>query len=278
LSINVNIIVMQYFGSNIQLLRKRKKVSQAELAEELNIKRSSLSGYELGNSEPNFETLLAFSTFFRISIDKLLKVDLMRVSELYLSQLEQGIDIDISGGKLRVLTTTVDSYNEENIELVPVKAKAGYTAGYGDPDFIKVLPTFQLPFLDRNKKYRTFQINGDSMPPVADQSWVTAEFVQNWKSIKNGYPYIVVTENEGIVFKVIYKQFEKNQSLLLCSTNPIYEPYEVNINEVIEIWKFVNYISNEMPEPNLSKDQLSSSMISMQREIKEIKNTLRKST
>jgi len=269
---------MQYFGNNIQLLRKRKRISQAELAEELNIKRSSLSGYELGNSEPNFETLLAFSTFFRISIDKLLKVDLMRVSDLYLSQLEQGIDIDISGGKLRVLTTTVDSSNEENIELVPVKAKAGYTAGYGDPDFIKVLPTFQLPFLDRNKKYRTFQINGDSMPPVADKSWVTAEFVQNWKTIKDGYPYIVVTENEGIVFKVVYKQFEKNQSLLLCSTNPIYEPYEVNINEVVEIWRFVNYISNEMPEPNLSKDQLSSSMISMQREIKEIKNTLRKST
>ena len=269
---------MQYFGNNIQLLRKRKRISQAELAEELNIKRSSLSGYELGNSEPNFETLLAFSTFFRISIDKLLKVDLMRVSELYLSQLEQGIDIDISGGKLRVLTTTVDSHNEENIELVPVKAKAGYTAGYGDPDFIKVLPTFQLPFLDRNKKYRTFQINGDSMPPVADRSWVTAEFVQNWKTIKDGYPYIVVTENEGIVFKVVYKQFEKNQSLLLCSTNPIYKPYEVNINEVVEIWRFVNYISNEMPEPNLSKDQLSSSMISMQREIKEIKNTLRKST
>lgn len=266
---------MSNFGNNIQLLRKRKKISQAELAEELNIKRSSLSGYELGNSEPNFETLLAFSSFFKVSIDKLLKVDLNRISELYLSQLEQGIDIDISGGKLRVLTTTVDSNNEENIELVPVKAKAGYTAGYGDPDFIKVLPTFQLPFLDRNKKYRTFQINGDSMPPVADQSWVTAEFVQNWKTIKNGYPYIVVTENEGIVFKVVYKQFEKNQSLLLCSTNPIYEPYEVNINEVIEIWKFVNYISNEMPEPNLSRDQLSSSMINMQREIKEIKNTLR---
>jgi len=264
-----------FFGNNIQLLRKRKKISQAELAEELRVKRSSLSGYELGNAEPNFDTLLKFSSFFKVSIDKLLKVDLNRLSELYLAQLEQGIDIDISGGKLRVLTTTVDSNNEENIELVPVKAKAGYTAGYGDPDFIKVLPTFQLPFLDRNKKYRTFQINGDSMPPVSDQSWVTAEFVQNWKTIKDGYPYVIVTENEGIVFKIVYKQLDKNQSLLLCSTNPIYEPYEVDINEVLEVWKFVNYISNDMPEPNLSRDQLSSSMINMQREIKEIRNTLR---
>lgn len=264
-----------HFGSNISFLRKRKQISQADLANELGIKRSSLSGYELGNSEPNFENLLSFSDFFKISIDKLLRVDLQKISGLYLSQLEQGIDIDITGGKLRVLATTVDSANEENIELVPVKAKAGYTTGFGDPDFIKVLPTFQLPFLDRNKKFRTFQISGDSMPPVSDKSWVTGEFIQNWNTIKDGYPYIVVTVNDGVVFKNLYKQYDKNQTLLLCSTNPIYEPYEININEVNEIWKFVNYISDEIPEPNLSRDQLSSSMLNMQKEIREIKNTLR---
>jgi transcriptional regulator with XRE-family HTH domain len=266
-----------HFNENIKLLRKRKKISQEDLAHELDIKRSSLSGYELGNAQPTFETLLRFSSYFRVSIDKLLKIDLNRLSELYLSQLEQGGDVDITGGKLRVLATTVDEKNEENIELVHVKAKAGYTAGYGDPDFIKVLPTFQLPFLDRNKKFRTFQVDGDSMPPVSHESWVTGEFVQNWQTIKNGYPYIIVTENEGVVFKMVYKQFDKNQSLLLCSTNPAYEPYEVNINEVIEVWRFVNYISNEMPEPNLSRDQLNHSMMSMQKELKEIKNRLKSS-
>ncbi len=265
-----------HFGRNIQLLRKRKKISQEDLAKELEIKRSSLSGYELGNTEPNFETLLKFSDFFKVSIDKLLKLDLNTVSEVYLSQLEQGVDIDITGGKLRVLATTVDQQNEENIELVNVKAKAGYTAGYGDPDFIKVLPTFQLPFLDRNRKYRTFQISGDSMPPVSDRSWVTGEFIQNWKTIKDGYPYLIVTESDGVVFKVVYKQFDKNQSLLLCSTNPTYKPYEINVNEVVEVWKFVNYISAEIPEPNLSRDQLSNSMLDINKELREIKNTLKK--
>lgn len=263
------------FGNNIKLLRKRKRISQEDLSSELGIKRTSLSGYELGNSEPNFETLLRFSTFFKISIDKLLKLNLGQVSEVYLTQLEQGVDIDITGGKLRVLATTVNADNEENIELVPVKAKAGYATGFGDPDFISVLPTFNLPFLDKNKKFRTFQISGDSMPPVSDKSWVTGEFVQNWRTLKNGYPYIVVTENDGIVFKMVYDQLDKNQTLLLCSTNPIYEPYEININEVLEIWKFVNFISNEMPEPNLSRDKLNSSLLNMQKEIREIKNTLR---
>jgi transcriptional regulator with XRE-family HTH domain len=264
-----------FFGSNIQFLRKRRKISQEELAGELEIKRSSLSGYELGNSEPNFQTLLQFSDYFKISLDKLLKLDLRKVSELYLAQLEQGVDVDITGGKLRVLTTTVDKSDRENIELVPQKAKAGYTAGYGDPDFISVLPTFQLPFLDRNRKYRSFQIEGDSMPPVSDQSWVTGEFVQNWRHIKNGYPYILVTENEGVVFKTVYNQIEENQTLLLCSTNPVYKPYEISINEILEIWKFVNYISNEMPEPNLSRDQINTTMVDLQKEIREIKNTLK---
>ena len=67
-----------YFGSNLSFLRKRKQLSQADLANEIEIKRSSLSGYELGNSEPNFETLLRFSDFFKMSIDKLLKVDLLK--------------------------------------------------------------------------------------------------------------------------------------------------------------------------------------------------------
>ena len=264
-----------FFGSNIKLLRKRRRLSQEDLSNELDIKRSSLSGYEIGNSEPNFKTLMEFSNFFKISVDKLLKLDLNTVSEMYLSQLEKGLDVDITGGKLRVLATTVDASNEENIELVPIKAKAGYAAGYGDPEFLKVLPTFQLPFLDKSKKFRSFQISGDSMPPVSEGSWVTAEYVQNWNNIKDGYPYIVVTQDEGVVFKIIFKKLDEKQSLQLFSTNPEYKPYEVHINDVCEIWKFVNYISPEMPEPNLSKDNISRSVLDLQREVHEIRNQMR---
>jgi len=62
---------------------------------------------------------------------------------------------------------------------------------------------------------------------------------------------------------------------LLCSTNTTYKPYEINKNEVIEIWKFINYISNKMPELNLSRDQLNNTMMDLHKEIREIKNTLR---
>lgn len=263
-----------YFPANIKLMRKRKKRSQEDVSFNLGIKRSSLSGYENGSTEPNFETLLKMSAYFNVTLDKLLKTDLGSLSESQLSEIERGYDIDIQGNRMRVLATTVGEDNEENIEVVPIKAKAGYTAGYADPDFIRVLSTFRMPFLDRNKKYRTFQISGDSMPPVPDGSWVTGEFLQNWNFIKSGYPYIVLTKDDGVVFKVLYNKVAERKTLLLCSTNPLYEPYEVPITEVLEVWKFVNFISSELPEPNLSKDDIANTVMNLQREVTELKSRM----
>jgi len=266
---------MSYFGNNIKLLRKRRSRSQEDIAQHLEIKRSSLSGYENGAAEPNFLTLLRFSEYYNVTTDKLLKVNLAEISESQLSELERGYDIDLTGNRMRVLATSVNEDNEENIELVMEKAKAGYRTGYADPDFIKVLPTFQLPFLSRQKKYRAFPITGDSMPPVSDGSYVTGEYVQNWNMIKSGYPYIIMTQDDGVVFKIAYNFIKERKTLQLCSTNPIYSPYEVNIKDVVEVWKFVNYISSDLPEPNLSKDQLTDTVLNLQREVHQIKNVMR---
>ena len=92
------------------------------------------------------------------------------------------------------------------------------------------------------------------MPPVTEGSWVTGEFIQNWKHIRDGYPYIVVTKDDGIVFKIAYNRLEKGK-LLLCSTNTFYEPYEVIVENVLEVWSFTHFISSEMPV-NRYKNQL----------------------
>ncbi|MCU0369983.1 MAG: helix-turn-helix domain-containing protein, partial [Bacteroidales bacterium] len=167
---------MMYFSTNIKLLRKRLGRTQDDIAFSLDMKRSTLSGYENGVSEPGMEALVAFSRHFRISIDTLVKEDLSKLAESELSQLERGYDVFITGSKLRVLATTVNSENEENVEMVGEKAKAGYRSGFADPEFIRVLPVFQLPFLSKDRKYRAFQVNGDSMLPIPDKSWVIAEF------------------------------------------------------------------------------------------------------
>jgi len=220
--------------------------------------------------------LVSFSKYFNLSIDTLLKVDITKLSESQLGELERGYDAYVKGSNLRVLTTTVGSDDVENIELVPEQAKAGYTTGYADPEYIEELPHFRLPFLSDNRKYRTFQLKGDSMLPIPDGSWVTGEFVQDWHEIVNGKAYIVFTMNDGIVFKLVENNLITEGKLVLYSLNPVYEPYEVHINEVKELWKFVNYISCELPEPALPEKHFLHEVATMKNDLERIKARLGK--
>lgn len=265
-----------YLKENIKLLRRRIKRSQEEVAKSLGITRSAYNSYENGVAEPGITMLLKMSDFYKVNLDKLVKVELSTLSESSLIQLEKGYDIDSSGVKLRVLTTTVNQENKENIELVPQKAKAGYTAGYADPSFISSLPVFNLPFLSANKKYRTFQISGDSMPPVVDKAYVTAEYLQDWNLIKNGLPYIVVTLDDGVVFKIIYNRLEEDGTFLLCSTNTAYEPYTIKADQILEIWKFVNYINPVFEEPSKTdSDEIAPALRTIQKELGVMKEKMK---
>ena len=159
---------------------------------------------------------------------------------------------------------------------MPEKAKAGYATGYADPEYIGELPVFTLPFLSDKKKYRTFQLKGDSMLPIPDGSWVTGEFLQDWMQIISGKAYIVFTLDDGIVFKIVENNIKTDGKLVLYSLNPIYEPYEVHVNEVKEIWKFVNYISSELPDPVLPEKQIFQAMAGMKHDLERIKAKLGK--
>lgn len=263
-----------YFSSNIRFLRKRRLFKQEDMAEKLDMKRSTLSGYENEVSQPTIAALLTFSKYFSISIDTLLNIDLQKLSELQVRQLERGEDVFIKGGKLRVLATTINSDNNENIELVNEKAKAGYATGFADPEFISQLPRFQLPFLSKQKKYRTFQLNGDSMLPIPHGSWVTAEYLQDWNHIISGHAYIIFTIDDGIVFKITENLLEKNGLLRLYSLNPLYEPYDLPVSEIKEVWKFIHYISSELPEPALPQDALLKTVASLKDDMNRVKNRL----
>lgn len=263
-----------HIGNNLKLLRKRKGRSQGEVAEDLELTRSSYSGYENNVALPGIEVVVQFSDYFGVSTDDLLKEDFSSFSEKKWETIEKGLHTDVKGSKLRVLTSMVNEENEDLIELIPQKASAGYTAGYADPDYLKVLPTFHLPFLAKDRKYRSFPIKGDSMPPVVEGSFVVAEFVQNWMSIRNGTPCIVVTKNDGIVFKIVHNLLSSEQSFQLCSTNPFYEPYVVHGNEILEMWKFVNYISPELPEVRWDDNDLSKSIKALEKEVHALKNRI----
>src|SRR5690606_35535486 len=107
-----------------------------------------------------------------------------------------------NAASVRALSITVDGEDKENIELVPVKASAGYLNGYADPEYIAELPRFSLPMF-RQSTYRALEIKGDSMLPLQPGSVVIAEYEEDWSSIKPGLTYLVISKDEGIVYKRI---------------------------------------------------------------------------
>lgn len=229
--------------ANLKYLRKNRdnRITQADMAAMLGVSISTYGAYEEGRAEPKIDNLQKMADYFQLSISDLLFTDLSQ-------SLPAGAESGDAGLSQRIITVTVDKEGKDNIEWVPVKAAAGYTRGLSDPGFIEKLPTFQLPFLNPARKYRAFTIEGDSMLPIPSGAMVFGEFVDDWYSLKDDTPCIVVTQQEGIVFKKVYNYLKSNQCLLLVSSNPIYKPYLAGATEILEIWKFSGYFSSKMPE------------------------------
>ena len=53
-------------------LRKKRNISQVKLAIDLNMNQNSISRYETGEREADYETLIALADYFNVSIDYLL--------------------------------------------------------------------------------------------------------------------------------------------------------------------------------------------------------------
>jgi transcriptional regulator with XRE-family HTH domain len=262
------------WASNLKFLRKRRQLNQDELAAELGITRSKLTAHENGNTlNPTAEDLVRFSSYFGLSIDTLLKVNLATLSELSLRELEAGNDIFTAGTKLRVLATTVDTRNKENMEFVPVKAKAGYLAGYSDPEYIASLPRFSMPHLPANKTYRMFPTTGRSMLPIPEGSLVIAEYVQDWRALKDNVLCILILKSAGhdFVFKQVVNQIASNRSFLLKSLNEEeFQPYLVPVSDVLEVWKFVSYVSHEVPAGNITMTAIASALQDIRVDLKRL--------
>lgn len=85
---------MTKIGDNIKFLRERQNWFQRELAEKLNISRSTLAKYETGERVPDLHTLIKMADIFDISLDHLagrpyqMESMLREVRKLYQSEEE----------------------------------------------------------------------------------------------------------------------------------------------------------------------------------------------
>lgn len=59
------------YGERLKRLREDRKLSQQQLADRLNINRSTYARYELGQTQPDYETLQRLADFYEVSVDYL---------------------------------------------------------------------------------------------------------------------------------------------------------------------------------------------------------------
>jgi len=91
------------FNNKLYELRKQKGFSQEELANRLNVSRQTISKWEVGESTPDMEKLVAISDLFEVSLDELVKGEEPKLaepseqivkSELYSDIKEQVLTVD----------------------------------------------------------------------------------------------------------------------------------------------------------------------------------------
>jgi transcriptional regulator with XRE-family HTH domain len=237
----LNIFAMSFLAPNLKWLRAQQGITQTQLAEALKLNRPVIGAYEEQRAEPKISVLNDMAEYFGISVNDLVNLDLSKKKKSKSAAPETG---------LRVLSVVVDgSSDKERVALVPAKAAAGYLNGYGDPEFVETLKTFDLPFneLQRDRTYRMFQIKGDSMLPIPDGAYIIGSYLENFNGVRPGECYIFVTDNDGIVYKRLGKNGKNTSSFLLNSDNTEYDPFEVAVADIKEVWNAHGFVSFELP-------------------------------
>ena len=224
---------MLYIADNLKWLRSKRNLSQQEVADGMHLPVDRYKKYEYGKNTPPAETLLVISRYYYISIDLLLTVDLRKISIENLMRLEDN---------RIVLPIAVDRDGNNLIEIVPHKAQAGYLIGYADAEFIEGLQQLTLPFLGTGK-FRAFPIDGDSMPPHNNKTFVIGKYIENLGEVRIDKTYILITVSEGIIYKRLSKK--NPDSFTVAPDNVIYSPYDIKLTDIMEIWEYVAHIGRD---------------------------------
>lgn len=248
---------MAIANKNMKYLRKLRGWTQEEFAQKLRIKRSLLGAYEEERADPRIDVLEVVADMFKYTLDDLLRKDLSEVKGNYISKRRAQ---KLANGRT-------------DIPFVPVKAAAGYLAGYADPEFIDELNTFTLPMLSGGD-YRAFEIVGDSMMPTPSGSVIVGEKVGSLEEVKSNNTYIVVSRTDGIVYKRMMKNNKLKNKYTLVSDNPSYQPYTVSAEDIVEVWQAQMIISKANTQQRWDVGQLADVVSNLQQQVSMLKKKM----
>ncbi len=204
---------------NLKFLRLRKDYSIQDIANALGgLHRATYYSWETGGAQPNIQMILMLAHEYDVSVDQLLTMDLKK-------QANNNIG-----------SNSVGMYN---VQLVPYKAAAGYSASYSDPEWNEEnVRNITIPFKPPMGEVRAFPIVGDSMEPkVSDGSYVIGVRVENPKrELQEGKDYLIVTRDNGIMYKIYFKM--KDGAELRSLNYKKHPPIRIKGDDILQVWQY----------------------------------------
>lgn len=195
---------MSKFNIRLKELRTKRGISQQNLADTVDMSKSSINMYERGEREPGIETLEAFADYFNVDLDYLIgKSDIPNKAVYQNEQLPSN-------------ATPID-----NMQFVKIPVIGRVAAGiqcFADMDVLDYdfLPADSVA---DGEKYVFLRVVGDSMYPDIKEG--DSVLVRCQSSIDSGAIAVVNIDNEdGVVKKVVYD----SDWVELRSINPMYPP------------------------------------------------------
>ena len=172
----------------LRILRKQKKLLQKDVAEAINVGRSTYVKYEKGDSEPSYAILKKLADFFNTTTDYLIeKTNNPNISS------EKGITIPVFGNVAAGIPISAIQEIVDYEDITEELAASG--------------------------EYFGLVIKGDSMEPRMTTGDVV--IVRSQPTAENGDVAIVMVGSENATCKKIKKTPE---GIMLISLNPAYEP------------------------------------------------------
>ena len=112
------------------------------------------------------------------------------------------------------------------------------------------------------------------MLPTPSGSVIVGEKVEDVEEVKSSNTYVVLSKQDGIVYKRILKNNRAKNKLTLVSDNPVYEPYSVATDDILEVWKAVFILQKANTVQRWDVNQLAGMVNNLQAQVSTLKKKL----
>lgn len=221
-----NNIVNQRFRKVYEVLEKRNLIkSKSDIAKKLGTYNHVINSILKGDRNITVDQLNKLFEIYHINANYLFGIS----DELFQDNFESEVGFPSQSMK------TLNNGGRRNITLVPERALAGYATQHQDPEFLENLIHFSIPGMEG--ELVAFEISGDSMmPTITNGDLVVCEKVERGDPLRDNQVYVIVTD---VVVAKRIQQLKKGNQLkqikLISDNNKVYQPYDIELEEVRQI-------------------------------------------